>query len=302
MPEELWRASFTVPGATPPESIGALEERALGVSLLAIEDEAGIEPVAWRIDMFFDRRPDPRQLRRELRVALPEPPGRVEISLVPPQDWLAAAAVRQEPIRVGRFLIHGPQDRGRAPAGVIPVEVEAGLAFGSGEHATTRACLEAIELLARRARFRRVLDLGCGSGILAMAAARCWPARVLAVDNDPVAVRVARENIRLNGLDGRVTALFADGLRHRLVRRRAPFDLVLANILADPLIELAPAIGRHVAGGGYLVLSGLLDRQARAVEQAYAGAGFRPVRRLGQAPWAGLVLRRRKPPAARRAG
>ena len=168
---------------------------------------------------------------------------------MPAQDWLAASAMQQEPVQVGRFFIHGPKDRDRLPAGALPIEVEAGLAFGLGEHATTQACLEAIDRIARVHRFRRVLDLGCGSGILAMGAARCWPARLVAADYDPVAVRVARENFALNGLAGRITTVVSDGTRHSLIRRRAPYDLVLANILADPLIELAPALTRRVARG-----------------------------------------------------
>jgi ribosomal protein L11 methyltransferase len=292
MPDQLWRASFTVPGSMPPEAVGALEERALSVSLFAIEDEASTEPVAWRIDLFFGEEPDPAVLRAELAAALPGPPTELEVTSVPAQDWLAASAMQQEPVQVGRFFIHGPKDRDRLPAGALPIEVEAGLAFGSGEHATTQACLEAIDRLARVHRFRRVLDLGCGSGILAMGAARCWPARLVAADYDPVAVRVARENIALNGLAGRITTVVSDGMRHSLIRRRAPYDLVLANILADPLIELAPAITRRVAPGGFVVLSGLLDRQALSVEQAYAAAGLRLAATIARTPWMGLVFRR----------
>jgi ribosomal protein L11 methyltransferase len=292
MPDQLWRASFTVAGSTPPEVVGALEERALSVSLFAIEDEASTEPVAWRIDLFFGEEPDPAILHAELEVALLGPPCDLEVTSVPAQDWLAASAMQQEPLQVGRFFIHGPKDRDRLPAGAVPIEVEAGLAFGSGEHATTQACLEAIDRLARVHRFRRVLDLGCGSGILAMAAARCWPAFVVAADYDSVAVRVARENIALNGLAGRITTVVSDGMRRSLVRRRDPYDLVLANILADPLIALAPAITRRVAQGGFVVLSGLLDRQAASVERAYAAAGLRLTTAIARTPWMGLVFRR----------
>ncbi len=294
MPEALWRASFTVAGATPPEAISALEERALSVSLFAIEDEASTEPVAWRIDLFFDAEPDAGLLRRDLESILPAPSAEIEITAVPAQDWLAASAMQQEPVQVGRFFVHGSKDRSRVPVAAVPIEVEAGLAFGSGEHATTQACLEAVDRLTRGRRFRRVLDLGCGSGILAMAAARCWPARVVAADYDPVAVRVARENIALNGLAGRITTVVADGMRHSLIRRCAPYDLVLANILADPLIELAPAVARRVAAGGFVVLSGLLDRQALAVERAYGAAGLRLASTIARTPWMGLVFRRQR--------
>ena len=133
--------------------------------------------------------------------------------------------------------------------GLCPIEIDAGLAFGSGEHATTRSCLAAIDRLARQRRFVRVLDVGCGSGVLAIAAAKCWPAAVLAVDNDPIAVRVARDNAELNGVGERVRAELAEGYGHPFVRRRRPYDLILANILADPLIELAPAL-RRTSGAG----------------------------------------------------
>jgi ribosomal protein L11 methyltransferase len=214
------------------------------------------------------------------------------VELVAEADWLAAAAAAQTPVQVGRFYVHPPHAADARPPGSVGIELEAGLAFGSGEHATTQACLLAIDRLARRHRFRRVLDLGCGSGILAMAAARCWPARVLASDNDPVAVRVAAENVARNGLADRVRLVLAEGLDHPATGRAAPFDLVLANILADPLIELAPALSRHLAPGGWAVLSGLLDRQAGAVRAACRRAGLRAVDEIGDGPWRALLLRR----------
>jgi ribosomal protein L11 methyltransferase len=300
MPDRLWRASFTVPGDTPPDRLGALEERALSVALFAIEDEARAEPVAWRVDLFLAEEPDAADLARELAPLVPGADlAAIEVEPVPPEDWVAASAMQQEPVRVGRFFVHAAKDRGLAPPDAVALEVEAGLAFGSGEHATTQACLEAIDRLARTRRCRRVLDLGCGSGILAMAAARAWPAaRVVAADNDPVAVRVAAENVALNRLAGRVRLVVADGFRHGLIRRAAPFDLVLANILADPLVELAPALARHLAPGGTAVLSGLLDRQAEAVAAAHAAQGLRPAGRIDKGPWVGLTFRK---PARRRA-
>lgn len=300
IPDRLWRASFTVPGAPPPETLGALEERALGVSLSAIEDEASAEPVAWRVDLFLADEPDAADLAGELAPLVPGADlSAIEVAAVPPRDWVAASAMQQEPVRVGRFFVHAGKDRHLVPPGAVPLEVEAGLAFGSGEHATTQACLAAIDRLARTRRRGRVLDLGCGSGILAMAAARAWPAaRVLAADVDPVAVRVAAENAALNGLAGRVRLVVADGFRHGLIRRAAPFDLVLANILADPLVELAPALARSLAPGGSAVLSGLLDRQAAVVTVAYLAQGLRPRGRIDHGPWVGLTFER--PPRRRR--
>jgi ribosomal protein L11 methyltransferase len=288
----LWRAAFVVPGASPPADLGALEEQALSVSLFAIEDPATAEPVAWRVGLFFRNEPDVEALRRELAPILGGgAPEEIEVTAVPERDWIAASAMHHEPVRVGRFFVHAAKDRGRVPSGAVAVEVEAGLAFGSGEHATTQACLEAIDALARARRFRSVLDLGCGSGILAIAAARCWAtARVVAADSDPVAVRVAAENLALNGVAGRVAAVVSEGFAASAVRRGGPYDLVLANILADPLVELAPAVARHLAPGGAVVLSGLLDRQAAGVTRAYVAQGLRPLRQIDRSPWAGLVL------------
>jgi ribosomal protein L11 methyltransferase len=156
------------------------------------------------VGLFFQNEPDVDALRRELAPALGgSAPEEIEVTAVPERDWIAASAMHHEPVRVGRFFVHAAKDRGRVPAGAVAIEVEAGMAFGSGEHATTQACLEAVDALARSRRFRGVLDLGCGSGILAIAAARCWSAaRVVAADSDPVAVRVAAENLALNGVAG----------------------------------------------------------------------------------------------------
>ncbi|MGE3295638.1 MAG: 50S ribosomal protein L11 methyltransferase, partial [Geminicoccaceae bacterium] len=190
--------------------------------------------------------------------------------------------------------VHGSHARDAVPPGAVAIEIDAGLAFGSGEHATTQACLASLDRLARRRRFRRVLDVGCGSGVLAIAAAKCWPARVLAVDNDPIAVRVARENVALNGVAEHVRVELGEGYGHPFVRRLRPFDLVLANILADPLIELAPTLARHLAPAGHAVLSGLLDRQAEAVIAAHRREGLELVDRADQGPWAALVLAARR--------
>jgi ribosomal protein L11 methyltransferase len=193
-------------------------------------------------------------------------------------------------VTAGRFVVHGSHARDDLPAGAVPIEIDAGLAFGSGEHATTRSCLTAIDQLARRHRFARVLDVGCGSGVLAIAAAKSWPAEVLGVDNDPIAVRIASANAALNGVGHRVRTVLAEGYAHSLVRRRRPFDLILANILADPLIELAPALRASLAPGGYAVLSGLLDRQADAVVAAHRRQGLRLLGWAQEGPWMALVL------------
>jgi ribosomal protein L11 methyltransferase len=290
---ELWRASVRTSGPEMPAVLEAFEEEALSVSVFEIEDEATAEALGWQIDLFYREPPDREALEAGLRPACAAAGASlagIEIDRVPPADWVGATALKLPPVTAGRFVVHGSHARDGLPAELVPIEIDAGLAFGSGEHATTHSCLLAVDTLARRRRFRRVLDVGCGSGVLAIAAAKCWPAQVVAVDNDPIAVRVAAENMRLNGVAARVRVELADGYRHPLVRRLRPFDLILANILADPLIELAPALRRHLAPGGHAVLSGLLDRQAAAVIRAHCRQGLHLVQRVDQGPWTALVL------------
>lgn len=292
----LWRASLRTRGPRMPDWLDAFEDEALSISLFEIEDAVTVEPVGWRVDLLYRDRPELRSLRSRLRNLCRADDLKleaVEIEPVAANDWVAATELRLPPIVAGRFVVHGSHARENLPLGLVAIEIDAGLAFGSGEHATTRSCLLAIDRLARLTRFRRVLDVGCGSAVLAIAAARCWPARVVAVDNDPLAVRVAAENLALNLPKGRAAAVLAEGYRHPKVRVGRPFDLILANILADPLIELAPDLRRHLAPGGYAVLSGLLDRQAEAVLRAHRRQGLRLVARLDDGPWTALVLQRR---------
>jgi ribosomal protein L11 methyltransferase len=172
----------------------------------------------------------------------------------------------------------------------VPIELDAGLAFGSGEHATTQGCLLELDRLAGRRRFRRVLDLGCGSGILAIAAAKLGAARVIAADNDPLAVAVARENATRNRVGHRIRCLTSAGYRNPLLRTFGPYDLILANILADPLCALARECARHLAPGGIAVLSGLLDRQAARVIAPHRQARLRLRHEITIGIWTTLVM------------
>ena len=246
--------------------------------------------------MLHQGRPDEARLVRRL-AAIAEQVGLAELDLeslpVPEEDWVARTASQFPPQRIGRFWVHGSHVVAAPPADAVPILVNAGLAFGSGEHATTRSCLLALDRIARRRRLRRVLDLGCGSGILGIAAARCWPARVIAADVDPAAVQVTASNARANGVGDHVRAVASNGLADSLVRRRGPYDLVLANILAEPLIRVAPAVARVMAARGQVVLSGLLDRQVADVLAAYRRHGLRLAFTIGEGPWATLVLSRR---------
>lgn len=290
----LCRVRLLAPAGAVPVLLERLEPLADAVSVFEHEVDEAAEPLSFEVDLWLAERPDPILFRARLEeatqglgLALPE---RLEVEEQPPETWLEVAKLRGPPIRIGRFLIR-PDPAEHLPPGVVPIAMEAGLAFGSGEHATTRACLEALDRLVVRAP-GRVLDLGCGSGILAIAAAKACRCRVWAVDNDPIAVRVARENVRLNGVADRVRVLLGEGLARAELRRAAPFDLVLANILADPLVDLAPALAGALTPDGRLVLSGFLDRQVAAVEDVYRRRGLRRLARIDHPPWAALVLGR----------
>ncbi len=291
----LWRVRFLLEGRTIDEELLLLlEERAEALAMFAAERDAFDDPLSWRIDLYFRERPEPGALVEELAAYgfADLCADAISVTEVPPEDWVRAASAQRGPVHVGRFFVHSAGDRERAPAGTVAIELEAGLAFGSGEHESTRGCLLALDWLARRRRPCNVLDLGTGSGILAIAAARLWPCRVLAVDHDAMAVRVARENARKNRVAGRVSVERGDGYRSVPVRRRAPFQLVLANILADPLIAMAHDLRAHLAPGGIAVLSGLLDLQADRVERAHTLLGLRPFRRFELGRWTTLLLRR----------
>jgi ribosomal protein L11 methyltransferase len=221
----------------------------------------------------------------------------VHVALLPDTDWIKLSQEGLPPVRAGRFFIYGAHDGGEVPRGTIPIRIEAGLAFGTGHHETTALCLAALSDLAKRRRYTNVLDLGCGTGLLAIGAAKLWRRRVIASDVDPIAVEVTRANARANGEAALVHANVADGLASPPLATRAPYDLILANILAEPLTRLAPDIARALAPSGTLVLSGLLRWQENLVLSFYRPHGLvlRHIRRDG--PWSALVLER--PPLAR---
>ncbi|HLB81034.1 MAG TPA: 50S ribosomal protein L11 methyltransferase, partial [Dongiaceae bacterium] len=195
--------------------------------------------------------------------------ARATVARLPHRDWVAVSQRGLKPVRAGRFYVHGSHVGGPPPRGCIALEIDPGLAFGTGHHESTRGCLLALDRLARTRRIARPLDLGCGSGILALAMARLWRAPVLAVDGDARAVTVTRENARANGVADLVRAVKGSGYAAAAVRRRGPFDLIVANILAKPLCRLAPGTARHLAAGGVAVLSGLLVEHEDAVLAAH---------------------------------
>ena len=218
----------------------------------------------------------------------------ITIEAVPDENWVAVSQAGLPPVVAGRFLVHGSHDRAIGRLKRDAIEIDAGEAFGTAHHATTLGCLTAIDRLTRARAFTRVLDLGCGSGVLAIAAARVLPkAAIIASDFDPEAVRVAGENVRKNALAGRIALVAALGLDHPALRRRAPYDLVIANILAEPLIALAQRLAGVIPPRGVVVLSGILQSQAAAVLAAYGAAGFARQRVDWLNGWVTLTLRRR---------
>ncbi len=228
------------------------------------------------------------ELAARLGVAAP----RLAIDRLPPTDWLAQNRKDFPPINAGRYLVLGAHHRMAPPAGKIVLRLDAGPAFGSGSHESTRGCLLALDRLARARRIQRPLDLGCGSGILALAMARTWKRPVMAADIDPVAVDNTRANACRNGLAGSVRAVVTDGLAMDAVRRAAPFDLVAANILARPLARLAPAIAGVLAPGGLAVLSGILGSQGAQIVAAYRAQGMALRQRIPMGDWVTLVVGR----------
>jgi ribosomal protein L11 methyltransferase len=259
------------------------ETEALAYSILE-EDEARD---VWRIDAFPT---SDAQIQTLVDLLAQHAALRVTTEALADADWLAMALSGLPPVRAGRFFVYGAHDRGLAPASTVNLRIEAGAAFGTGHHGTTVGCLLAFDRLLKAERFRRVLDVGCGTGVLAIAAARAGSALAIGTDIDPVSVRIANENAALNDAGARF--IHAAGLNHPRVRAGAPYDLVFANILAPPLVALAQDVKRALRPGGTAILSGLLRAQQRRVLAAYLSRGFRLRSRLLRDAWATLTLRR----------
>ena len=251
-------------------------------------------PGVWRLEAYFNDGADPAALSAEVAGLLEIPAVPFTSGEVPDLNWVAISQAALPPVSAGRFVVHGSHDRGKVPRGPNAILIDAGEAFGTAHHATTLGCLEAIDRLTRTQNFADVLDLGCGSGVLAIAVAKALPrARIIATDLDPQSVKVAAANMRFNGVGQRIATACASGVNHTWLRQSPPFDLVIANILAGPLVRLAPDMRRTVAAAGTLILSGLLIHQAAEVIAAYRAAGFHLLRHDRITGWATLTLKRR---------
>jgi len=275
------------PRAVAEAAAAALDETAdtetLTYSILEEDEDRDV----WRIDAFPTAETEHAAL---VEVLAGYPLLRITTEKLADADWLAMALSGLPPVRAGRFFVYGAHDRGLAPASTVNLRIEAGAAFGTGHHGTTVGCLLAFDQLLKAQHFSRVLDVGCGTGVLAIAAARTGSGVAVGTDIDPVSVRIANENAKLNQADARF--VHAYGLGDAKVRAGAPYDLVFANILAPPLVALASDIKGALKPGGIAILSGLLRTQERRVSAAYLSRGFRVVRRLHRDAWATLVLRR----------
>ena len=260
-----------------------LELEGATYSILEEDETAG----RWRIDA-FPRQDEEADAFRRVLAGFSELVTTTEV--LADADWLAMALSGLPPVRAGRFFVYGMHDLGRTPVNTVNLRIEAGAAFGTGHHGTTVGCLLAYDRLLKSHRYGRVLDVGCGTGILAIAAARCGAASAVGTDIDRVSVRISRENAILN--QARARFVWADGLGHRAMREHAPYDLVFANILARPLVSLAQPIRQALRPGGTAILSGLLRSQERMVRAAYLSRGFRLTSRIHRDAWATLVLRR----------
>jgi ribosomal protein L11 methyltransferase len=274
----LWKASIALEKTRASDIASLLELASEPQAVLIVEEPFGPGAV---VEALYTDEPDGALLTRLAG-------ERVTVEHLPDQDWIALSQEGLPPVRAGRFFVYGAHDAGIVPDGVIPIRIEAGLAFGTGHHETTALCLSVLSGLARKRRFNNVLDLGCGTGLIAIGAAKLWKRSVLASDIDPVAVEVTDENAQLNGVGPWVAGVVADGLTHPVLDRRAPFDLIIANILAGPLTFLARQITAALAPGGTLVLSGLLHNQEKMVLSFYHK--LRLVQRRRDGPWSALVL------------
>lgn len=293
-----WKVSLTVAeamAAAAEEALNTLGDADYPPTFASFEaDENGH---AWTVEAYyFGNAPEAAAIADALR------PFAAPWSLIPieDEDWVGKSLRLLAPVRVGRFFIHGHHDVDKIPPFALPLEIEAGQAFGSGNHETTQSCLAAIDWLGGRVAPRLVWDVGCGSGILAIAMAKLWrKARVIASDIDPVAVRVARDNAAINGvatigrpiMPGRIAFVTAAGLAAPQVHGCKP-DLLVANILLNPLIKLAPAIAASLASDGIIVLSGILQKQEAALLAAYRDQGFFLVKRFRRTGWSAVVLMR----------
>ena len=283
-----WTALTTLSGQEAAEALGAAMEaltpEPTGIGVFEVEDDSGL----WEVGGYFTEAPDAAGLAL---LASMHGAKDFTVSELPETDWVAHVKRELAPVEAGRFFVYGAHDADQLPADKIGLLIEAAMAFGTGHHGTTLGCLRALDGLADKGFVgESVADIGCGTAVLGMAAAKIWPNPVLASDIDEVAVDVARANVTANDLDGKVNCVEAAGFDAPELRDAAPFDLVFANILKGPLIGLAPDMAGAIRPGGYAILSGILNPQADEVISVYQENGFNLVSRDEIVDWTTLTL------------
>ncbi|WP_293573335.1 50S ribosomal protein L11 methyltransferase [Phaeobacter sp.] len=283
-------ALTTLSGKAAAEALGEAMERLApeptGLGVFEVEDGSGL----WEVGGYFLETPDEAGLALLATMFDAQP---FVISELPETDWVAHVRRELAPVEAGRFFLYGSHDADKVPDDRIPLLIEAAMAFGTGHHGTTLGCLKALdELMTEGFKADTVADIGCGTAVLAMAAARVWDAKILASDIDQVAVDVAEANLKANGMEGRVHCLEAAGFDAPALAAAAPFDLIFANILKGPLVALAPDMAAHLRPEGYAILSGLLNDQAEEVIAVYAQNGTNLVRSTSIGDWTTLILQK----------
>lgn len=291
-----WRIDLEVPAVLASAVSDGMEAVATSVAAFEIIEGGPAGDGTWCVTGYTADRPDITPLIAHLSAlelahstALPAP----VVAPIPTTDWLLETQAAFQPFRIGRFEIRPSHATTPVPAAAIPLVIDASVAFGTGDHASTRGCLLAISRIAKRRRYRRVLDMGCGTGILAFGALSLQPARALGVDIDARSVRVARENARINRLSARSRFIACPGYAGRTVGRGRRYDLILANILARPLCRMSADLAAHLAPGGSAVLAGLLWRQRAMVIAAHRRQGLALVRAVRDGSWCSLELNKR---------
>ncbi|APX89396.1 ribosomal protein L11 methyltransferase [Brevirhabdus pacifica] len=286
-----YNAVTTLPGAAAAQALGealeTMQPEPTGIGIFEVEDGSD----QWEVTGYFLDSPDPAGLA--LIATMHAAPDFAVVE-IPDTDWVAKVRRDLPPVEAGRFFVYGSHDAEKVPEGRVALLIEAALAFGTGHHGTTQGCLRALDrLLEQGFAANKVADIGCGTAVLAMGAARAWPgARILASDIDPVAIEVSETNLAANGMEGRVDCLVAPGFEHPDLDAVAPYDLIFANILKGPLLELAPEVAGRTAPGCRVILSGLLNEQAPEIIAAYSAEGLDLEHHEEIGEWSSLTLHR----------
>ena len=281
-------ALTTLPGRINASDLGDALERLtpepIGVGVFELEDGSGL----WEVGAYFSEKPDDISLALLAAVFQAE---EFKISELPQIDWVSKVQRSLKPVVAGRFFVYGSHDSDKVPPDCEPLLIEASMAFGTGHHGTTKGCLLALEqLITDGFKAKNVIDVGCGTAVLAMAAARIFSANVIASDIDSVAHSVAKMNILANGLDRNIQCFEASGFAHEQIKTKNPFDLIFANILLAPLLAIATDISKYSLSGGYVVLSGILSEQAELVVNKYTGVGFSLSNQIEIGEWVTIIF------------